>query len=222
MSDAIYFLDAQVAQNHAKGLIDQAVDQDKTLAEVTLCYYHANTAIDSDLLNCVWLPLETVYDFFRYSHLPLPQQIDFTGSLSFLEQDADFNLEFNNILAQTQQYRDQLLRLYTASPLNRDALFIDAQIALLTAVKEYRATNNGIANKQRCYYLGKKLSVNLENLIHLDLDHYVSFFASSIYPVPRIIVPSTNMTLDDSIAFEQKLVALNSLVSRHQCVGCDL
>lgn len=219
VSQSVYFLDAYQAETQALAMIDQALAEDKTLADIPLCYYHAEQKLGTDAPNCVWLPLEKLYDFFQYSNLPLPERIHFSGALQFLEQDGEFVAEINAMLMQIQQRRDQLSTLYLASPLDRDGLFFDGQVALLTAVRRATVMRNGIAGTQRCYYLGQKLPVFLDNLIHIDLDHYVSFFASSVHQPPKVIIPAVNMSEQEIIEAEMLLKQFNQLVTKHKCVG---
>jgi hypothetical protein len=220
VSNSVYFLDAQQAELQALVLIDQALANNQTLVDIPLCYYHADQkVVNQDALNCVWLPLEKVYDFFQYSNLPLPTEINFSGALQFLEQDLEFIAEFNGMLAQLVKHREQLLSLYRFSPLDRDGLFFDAQIALLTAIRRTKLVRYQKEVIQRCYYLGQKLPISLENLVHIDLDHYVSFFASSIYETPCIVIPSINMNSTEMLDAEKALTVLNQLVLKHKCTG---
>lgn len=218
VSNSVYFLDAQQAELQALVVIDQALASNQKLADIPLFYYHADQKlVNQDALNCVWLPLEKIYDFFQYSNLPLPTEINFSGALQFLEQDIEFIAEFNGMLAQLAKRREQLLSLYRFSPLDRDGLFFDAQIALLTASRRQFLTRDRDEAIQRCYYLGQRLSIELDNLIHIDLDHYVSFFASSIHQVPKVIIPSSDMTMESVKKSENLLAELNQLVFKYKC-----
>nr|WP_321266975.1 hypothetical protein [uncultured Sulfurimonas sp.] len=103
-----YFLSPQEALRVAKQQ-NRSDDQDHEFLQV--CYYNGEK-IDSDLINLVHLPINSLVDDLAQGEYKLPTEIDFNGLEASQEEVDAISKNLVTAIKQAQSYRKELNEIY--------------------------------------------------------------------------------------------------------------
>lgn len=178
-----YFLDVNSAMAYVNAKLTEEISAD------SVCYCHADMPLPCQLTRLIALPISKLSSFFESNLLPLPTSLRVDG-VHFHDQSKQNAIVsyFNNEIASIRQVRDQKNKLYAWHPLSRDALFMDPQVALFTALQNFAHKVDAKMIYQHCYALSD-VGISHTQLHVVRREDYFNFFSTGYYKTPRVLVP---------------------------------
>ena len=106
-----YFFNADKALEIAKqqNRVETSV---KAVDALQLCYYTADEKLSNTPKNCIYVPLEDVFNYFVTTKYRFPKAISFEDSGFSMPEQAELNGAFSQILGEAKNEREKLAREY--------------------------------------------------------------------------------------------------------------
>lgn len=106
-----YFFSAKKALEVAKkqNRVETSV---KTVDALQVCYYAGEEELENTLKNCIYVPLEEVYNYFISTKKRFPKAISFEDTEYSMPEQAELNAAFSEILGAAKEERSKLVDLY--------------------------------------------------------------------------------------------------------------
>lgn len=141
-----YFFSAKKALEIAKqqNRVETSV---KSVDALQVCYYTADEKLSNTPKNCIYVPLENVFNYFVTTTNRFPKAISFEDSSFSMPEQAELNAAFGEILGSAQEERRSLMKVYVNEIKQNEPNFNDEKLRVFlpacreTTVMQYVSKN---------------------------------------------------------------------------------
>lgn len=124
-----YFLDSQTALCEALKK-NKVSTSNPNVHGLQLCYYGGDCPLETAPRNCIYVPLENIYNFFTTTTKRIPQVINFENTFHPPEEKITLKNAINDVLEICRNERKNLVKVYLEEIKKRKINFTDNKLRI--------------------------------------------------------------------------------------------